>query len=311
MQVAAGIIADVHGRVLIARRPHGAHQGGLWEFPGGKLAPGEDAGQGLARELAEELGIRVRSSRPLLRVRHEYSDRIIQLEIRRVTNYCGSPSGLEGQPLDWVAPMAMDPARFPAADRPVIDALRLPPHYLITDTPAAAPERFLERLERALAANRVGLAQLRAHELDDGAYAALAADCAERCRARGVRLVLNRDPAVAAALPGDGIHLSAARLRASPARVGGEGRLIGASCHDRAELLHAAALGLDYALLSPVRATTTHPGTAPLGWDGFARLAGAAAIPVYALGGVGPADLEQAQAHGAQGIAGIRAFWPR
>jgi 8-oxo-dGTP diphosphatase len=86
-------------------------------------------------------------------------------------------------------------------------------------------------------------------------------------------------------------------------------RWFGASCHDAADLERARALGADYAVLGPVRATPTHPGATPLGWEGFARLAVGAGLPVYAIGGVGPAEIPQAWRHGAQGVAGISAFW--
>ena len=126
IHVMAGAIADADGRILVARRPDHVHQGGLWEFPGGKLEPGETPEQGLARELDEELGVTVQASRPLIRVHHDYGDRHILLDVRRVESYRGEPRGLDGQPLAWLHPDAMDPAGFPAADRPIINALRLP-----------------------------------------------------------------------------------------------------------------------------------------------------------------------------------------
>lgn len=126
IHVVAGALADGRGRVLVTRRPEGAHQGGLWEFPGGKLEPGETPLAGLERELAEELGIRVLASRPLIQVHHDYGDRRVLLDVHRVTAFAGTPVGREGQPLDWRHPEDMDPADFPAADRPIITALRWP-----------------------------------------------------------------------------------------------------------------------------------------------------------------------------------------
>jgi 8-oxo-dGTP diphosphatase len=83
---------------------------------------------------------------------------------------------------------------------------------------------------------------------------------------------------------------------------------VGASCHDADELERAALIGADFATLSPVRATASHPGASPLGWERFAELVREARLPVYALGGAGPEDLDRARASGAQGVAGIRAF---
>ena len=309
IHVMAGAVADAQGRVLVTRRPDHAHQGGLWEFPGGKLEPGEAPEAGLARELEEELGIRVTASRPLIRVHHDYGDRHILLDVRRVGAYTGTPHGREGQPLDWLAPDAMDPARFPAADRPIITALRLPTLYLISGADPRDPAGFLARLDRALAGG-VRMVQLRAHELDDACYRDLAASAQARCAARGARLVLNRDPAVVAECPRDGLHLSSQRLAAATVRPGRPDEWVGASCHTAADLAQAAALRLDYALLSPVRPTASHPDAPPLGWARFADLVDAVALPVYALGGLRPSELDRSFAHGAQGIAAIGGLWP-
>jgi 8-oxo-dGTP diphosphatase len=309
VHVAAGALIDGAGRVLITKRADRLHQGGLWEFPGGKLEPGETPEQALARELAEELGVQVVSARPLIRVQHDYGDRHVLLDVYRVVAFRGEPRGLEGQPLDWVLPQEMDPARFPAADRPVIDALRLPALYLITGPDATDRPAFLGRLERALDTG-VGIVQLRAHGLPDAAFARLADAAYGICRPRGVRLVLNRAPeALPAALRCDGLHLPAALLGRLLRRPLDRERLVGASCHTAEELELAARLDMDYALLSPVRPTRSHPDATPLGWSRFAELAALARIPVYALGGLGPGDVERAIALGGQGVAAIETLW--
>lgn len=308
IHVAAGAISDARGRILVTKRPDRVHQGGRWEFPGGKLEPGETPAAALARELHEELGVRVSASRPLIRIHHDYGDRRILLDVRRVVSYRGEPQGREGQPLAWVHPQAMEPAAFPVADRPVITALRLPECYLITGADPRAPDRFLARLDRGLAQG-IRLVQLRAHDLRDDDYIDLAMGAFQLCTRHGARLLLNRDPALARALPCHGLHLTARRLAALTHRPLDDRYLIGASCHDRQGLSRAARLGLDYALLSPVRATRSHPEAQPLGWPRFAALAEGAKLPVYALGGLGPGDLARAFAHGAQGIAAIRGLW--
>lgn len=305
----AAAIADAQGRILVTRRPDHVHQGGLWEFPGGKLEPGEDPERGLARELAEELGIWVRESQPLIRIHHDYGDRRILLDVRRVSHYAGVPQGLEDQPVDWMHPDAMDPAVFPAADRPIITALRLPQLLLITGPDPGVPASFLSRLELALAGG-IQLVQLRAHALEATAYRHLAEGAFALCQAAGARLLLNRDPCEVQGVPRHGIHLRAGALTRLGQRPGLPEDLVGASCHDAVELTRAAALGLDFALLSPVRATASHPGLPALGWTRFAELADPAPMPVYALGGLDPAYLSDAVRYGAQGIAAIRGLWP-
>jgi len=312
IHVAAGAIQDSQGRVLITKRPVHVHQGGLWEFPGGKLEPGETSVEGLARELYEELGIRIQvpSSRPLIRVPFDYGDRQVLLDVHRVNAFAGNPHGREGQPLAWVHPNEMDPGEFPSADRPVIAALRLPELYLITGEDPRAPDLFLNRLSRALERG-IRLVQLRAHTIGDADYADLAEGAFRLCERHGSRLLLNRQLHLARELPCHGLHLTAKHLAELEQRPLDDKCVVGASCHSAEDLTRAALLGLDYALLAPVRATASHPEAQPMGWEGFAALADRARLPVYALGGLGPDDLGKAFAKGAQGIAAIRGLWGR
>ncbi len=307
--VAAAAILDAEGRVLITRRADHLHQGGLWEFPGGKLEPGEQAEEALARELKEELDILPTALQPLIRIRHRYEDREVRLDFYRVTDWIGTPRGLEGQPLRWATPRELPPEAFPAADRPVITALQLPDRYLITGQDPGDREGFLRRLEAALRAG-LSLVQLRAHALDDAGYRNLLEGVRPLCRRYGARLLINR-PAECLAWAGiaDGLHLSTAQLMALDRRPGGVG-LIGASCHSPPELAHASSLGLDYALLSPVLATASHPGQPELGWARFAEWVDTANLPVYALGGMRIELLDRARQAWAQGIAAISGLWP-
>ncbi len=309
IHVAAGAVRNADGRILITKRADDVHQGGLWEFPGGKLKTGETPEQGLVRELDEELGIRVTESRPLIRIHHDYGDRHVLLDVHRVDAFDGQPHGREGQPLDWMHPDAMDPQHFPAADRPIINALRLPDRLLITGADPRDASAFLARLGLALQAG-IRLVQLRAHELDDRAYIGLAERAFPLCHRVGARLLLNRAPEQVADVRSHGLHLTADRLKLLTIRPQGQDRLVGASCHTADELSRAVELGLDYALLSPVKPTETHPDATPLGWERFTRIVDPIPMPVYALGGLGPADLARAVRCGAQGIAGIRGFWP-
>ena len=124
IHVVAGVLFDPFGRVLVARRPSGSHLAGLWEFPGGKLKPGEPREAGLARELAEELGIRVLAASPLVQVEHSYPDRDVVLDVWTVDSYSGEPHGREGQAIEWRSIRSLDSADFPPADAPALSALR-------------------------------------------------------------------------------------------------------------------------------------------------------------------------------------------
>jgi mutator protein MutT len=110
-------------RVLIAERPPGKHMAGRWEFPGGKVAPGESEGDALVRELREELGVTVTASRPFMRLSHEYDDRVVELSMWLVDSFTGEPAGLDGQRLKWVAPEALGAEDILEADAPFVEAL--------------------------------------------------------------------------------------------------------------------------------------------------------------------------------------------
>jgi 8-oxo-dGTP diphosphatase len=123
VHVAVGVVLDKSNRVLITRRASGSHQGGLWEFPGGKVEPGEDLYLALARELREELGIDIGRTSPLLEVRHDYGDKLVLLDVHVVWDFDGEALGLEDQPMAWVVASELDNYRFPAANVPIIGAI--------------------------------------------------------------------------------------------------------------------------------------------------------------------------------------------
>ena len=123
IDVVAGVIIR-DGCVLVCQRPPGGHHPGKWEFPGGKVEPGEDVWEALARELREELGIELLAARPVCCVRHAYPEQRVVLEVWRVERYRGEPRSLEGQPLHWLSPAELDQRAFPAADASIIDTLR-------------------------------------------------------------------------------------------------------------------------------------------------------------------------------------------
>jgi 8-oxo-dGTP diphosphatase len=308
VHVAVGVVVNEGGNVLICRRPAHVPQGGLWEFPGGKVEPGENARTALTRELHEELGITPRSAHPLLRVHHAYPDQRVLLDVWRVTAFAGHPHGREGQPMAWVHREALVSREFPAANRPIISAVRLPSLYLITPEPGRDIERFLGRLEDSLAGG-VRLVQLRAKQLDVTRFNALATAAQTLCHQHGARLLLNTSLEWASALHADGVHLPARRLLQLNERPVNSEQWVAASCHNPQELQHACRLGLDFAVLSPVLPTTSHPTAASLGWPAFQRLVEEATLPVFALGGMQLHHLETAWRHGAQGIAAMSALW--
>ncbi len=309
IHVAAAVIRGADGRILIARRPDDKHQGGLWEFPGGKVEADESVEQALARELDEELGIRPSAARPLLQVRHDYPDKQVLLDVWDVSAFTGEPHGAEGQPLAWVAPDRLGDYQFPAANRPIVAAARLPERYLITPDDLD-PLALLDGIQAALGQG-VRLIQLRAPQLSAEQYRALAADALGLCAGRA-QLLLKGPLAWLADFPAAGWHLTARQLceLAQGPRPLPSDRRLAASCHSAEELALATQLDVDFVTLSPLRPTLSHPGAPALGWPRATELLQGVNLPVYLLGGLGPADIPQAWLAGAQGVAGIRGLWP-
>lgn len=309
IHVAAGVLKNTRGKVLLAQRAAASHQGGLWEFPGGKIEPGEQVEAALHRELQEELGVHIERCRPLIRISHNYGDREVILHTWLVEQWRGEPYGKEGQPLTWVAPAELADWPMPAADKPIIRALDLPDRYLITPPGCDDPATFLQQLQLALGSG-VSLLQFRVFGLPARELEHLAAKANMLCEEYSARMLLNGPMELAQKIGAQGVHLDRRHLLALGEQDKRPDLLLGASCHNDQELQRAQDSGVDFAVLSPVRPTMSHPDAETLGWSGFNKLCRDVSIPVYALGGMSPAMLEQSWVQGAQGIAGIRGLWP-
>ena len=307
VEVAAAVITRPDGGFLLGQRPPGKVYAGYWEFPGGKIEPNEAPLAALGRELHEELGIGVERAYPWLTRDYDYEHAAVRLRFFRVVAWSGTLRGRESQRFAWQSPDAVSVAPLLPANAPILRALQLPSIYGITHAAGLGGREFLARLERALAGG-LKLVQVREKEMPETGLLRLAADVVRLAHARGARVLVNNDVELAQSIGADGVHLTSAQIRQLD-RCPAPG-LVGASCHDADELARAQALGADFAVLGPVLPTPSHPGAAGMGWERFAALLRDCAVPVYALGGLRPSDLETAWRCGAHGIGMMRGAWP-
>ena len=309
LHVVAAVVHDSDNRVLVTQRPEGKHCAGLWEFPGGKVHSGETALQALSRELNEELGISPKYQNRLVKVVHHYDDsQSVLLDVWQVWDYEGDVFAREGQGLQWCSKDQLEHLAMPAADIPVLKALNLPKAYMITSEPVTDVTSYVEKLAFIVDKIGVELLQFRAKNLTQGDYERYARAVIEMAKQRKLRVLLNADIEHAQLLGADGAHLTEQRLAALLQRCWQNDFMVAASCHDILSLKKAESLDLDFAVLSPIKKTRSHPDAKPLGWEHFSTLVGQVNLPVYALGGMGLDDMDKALGYGAQGVAGIGLF---
>jgi len=306
VDVAVAVLVRPDGSVLLAQRPRGKVYAGYWEFPGGKVEPGEPVGDALKREIREELDVEIERAYPWITRVFTYPHARVRLHFHRIFAWRGEPRALEHEALAWERPDAVNLDPLLPANGPVLRGLALPAEYAITRAGELGVERFLSRLEARLRAG-LKLVQVREKSLPREALEKLARQVVALCRAHGAKVLVNSDAALALETGADGVHLTAEQLRGLSGRP--DLAWCGASCHSSEELRRAESLGVDFAVLGPVRATPSHPDAVPLGWAGFRDIAQGSSIPVYALGGINPKDMEQALSCGGHGIAMVRGSW--
>ncbi|QID18857.1 Nudix family hydrolase [Nitrogeniibacter mangrovi] len=306
VEVAAAVITRPDGRFLLGQRAPGTFYPGYWEFPGGKVEPGEDARAALVRELDEELGITAHTCWPWLMREHDYEHANVRLHFFEVPEWSGTVNDHVHSALEWQQADHLTVAPMLPANGPILKALQLPREMAITDAARLGLDAQLAAVDAALARG-VRLIQVRDGTLPAEARAQLARAIVARAHAAGALVLINGDAALAEAVGADGVHLREDQLVGLSARP--DFPWVGAACHSRASLESAAALGLDYAVLGHVLPTPSHPDRPAIGWDAFTHLVTHLSIPVFAIGGLDASHLREARAAGAHGIAAIRGSW--
>jgi 8-oxo-dGTP diphosphatase len=303
-EVAAAVI-ERPGEFLLARRPEGKPYPGYWEFPGGKIEPGEDARAALVRELREELGIEVRGATPWITRVYTYTHATVRLHFFRVNAWDGEPQPLEDQAIEWQRVTAPDVEPMLPANAPVLAALALPDVMVVSDAAHHGIEDWVQALAERTLEERL-LVQVREKGMNRQQVQHLLSRTLVHTQPFGSRVVVNSDCGSFPQSPG--VHLASQALMQATSRP--RAALVGASCHDAAQLEQAARLGVDYVVLGPVKATASHPGVTGLGWEAFAQLARERPTPIYAIGGLRRDDLAEARRHGAHGVALLSAAFP-
>jgi 8-oxo-dGTP diphosphatase len=298
IEVAAAVIQRPDGSFLLAQRPVGKVYAGYWEFPGGKVEPGERAASALSRELHEELGIDVERAYPWLTREYLYPHGHVRLNFFRVLSWRNEPHPREDQAIAWQALHAPTVSPMLPANAPVLASLSLPHEYAITDAARFGTAQMLSLVEKRVAQG-LGLLQIREPTLGAKARELFTGQVLGLAHRYGCR-VMTKAPVAGA----DGIHYTSAELMRLERRR--TGALAAASCHTREELERAMQLELDFAVVGPV---LEKGDASPLGWERFAALVRGTTIPIYAIGGVTPSDMEHAWRAGAHGIAMIRGSW--
>lgn len=307
VDVAAAVLLRNNGKeYLLAQRPEGKVYAGYWEFPGGKLEQGETVIEALKRELQEELGITIEKATPWFKRVFTYPHAKVRLHFWRVTAWQGEITPHEHPAFEWLrigARKRVDPVL--PANGPVLKALTLPNVMAITNMSENGEDTELSRIENAVSRG-IRLFQIRDKCLPPIERAWFAQAAREMVRHSGSLLFVNDDEGLARSIGAHGLHLTAKNLHRCWLRP--ELEWSGASCHSEEEIERAAKLDLDYIVISPVLPTLSHPGLPSLGWERFAELAAQSPLPVFALGGMRMDLLEEAQQHGAHGIALMRGW---
>lgn len=306
VDVAAAVIVHEDGKFLLAQRPEGKPYAGYWEFPGGKVEPGESVYDALVREIQEELGIKVMQAYPWITQIFSYPHALVKLHFYRVTQWQGEPYPHENQAFSWQYINKVNVSPLLPANGPVLQALSLPAIYGISNAAELGKEGFLARLESALKSG-LKIVQVREKQMTVNDLTSFATEVVSLGKTYGAKVVINSDVVLAAKVGAEGVHLTSQQLMRIEARP--DAGLVGASCHNREDLERAAALNLDYALLGPVLPTLSHPDSPVLGWAAFGEVMKDLPMPVYALGGLASADLVTAWRYGAHGIAMLRGVW--
>lgn len=307
--VAVGVIYNTtKDKVLISKRSNNQHLSGYWEFPGGKVECNENVSSALKRELFEELGITVIKAEAYTSISHDYADKKVLLDVWKVSEWCGQPESRESQDICWASISELNNYKFPDANKYIIQSILLAPMYVISKESYEDYSHLYSVAEECFVAGLKAF-QLRLKIDKNKSFHKIVKMLSEVASRYDAKLILNGLATDIDKYPIDGIHLNTNELARYKNRPVSEEYILGASCHNEEELIKAAEINVNYAFLSPVQLTASHPEAIAIGWERFRSLINEVNFPIYALGGMLPSDLQTAKNYGAYGIAMLGAIW--
>lgn len=297
IEVVAAVIRDAEGKVLIAKRPSDKHQGGKWEFPGGKVEKGESRRSALVREIKEEIGIDVVHSARLISVYHEYDDMAIYLDVYEVLQWSGAAEGREGQPIRWVTMDELCEYDFPEANAPIVEAVCLPKHLQVMNVAKGAADFRAQFIANIQSGYRLFLQRFEGEEVNYKPSHEEINWILDTAANHNVKVMFETPPSLVRS--DYCLHLNASELQKAQEKP--SAMRVSATCSTLDELFKAQRLNLDFILIGPVLTDSTGSNKV-IGWPTFQSLSARVNIPVYAMGGVAEKDMELAREYGAQGI---------
>lgn len=304
IKATVGILRNPQGQILVSKRRCEQFMGGFWELPGGKIEDFESAESAVIRELSEEIGIKVQDLELFIEHEQKYPDRLVKLSIFNITKYKNKPKGLEGQKIAWFQYKNFIDFKLLPNMRSFIVKADLPKKLWITPSLSHYENNWLTKFDEKLRQN-FKIIQLRSKtDLDHDFIQKLH----QKCQQNHTKLILNIPNQTFAEPYCDGHHLTSNQLMRAKIRPASKAKLLSASTHNLAEAKSAQNLKVDFAFISPIKFTKTHPKTTPIGWQQGKKIANAVNIPMYFLGGMSNANLPQALKSGAHGIASVSKF---
>ncbi|BCN93842.1 hypothetical protein THMIRHAM_16270 [Thiomicrorhabdus immobilis] len=308
IDIAVGVLRRNHQVCLSLRQKHQSHAN-HWEFPGGKVEQDETAIDALKRECLEELAVETQNWQPLIEIPWQYEQVAVRLHVFITDDFSGEPVGNEGQEVKWFDIDALSGLTFPEANKGILLALKMANQYMISGKFSGVDEA-LDKFGQALRSG-IKLCQLRAKGLSPTEFSEIAKPAIELCHQAGAKILLNGSIQLLQDFPeADGIQLASNVIYEYSGRPISHDKLLGVSTHTDKDIQQALKIGADFILLSPVKETSSHPGVPGIGWDVFSEKVKSISLPVYALGGMQPEDVQIAKQKGGQGVAAISGFWP-